>query len=70
MSHLHRDGYLEERNGMVLVPMKWYIILNVNYIVIQKIQWMYLSIFILMLDSQAGLVEGFFSLLRMAFFND
>ena len=43
----------------------------VNYIFIQKIllgiHWMYLSISILMLDSQAGQVEGLFSLPKCYF---
>ena len=46
----------------------------VNYIVIQKIllwiQWTYLLISNVLLDSQVGQVEGLFSLPEMLFFHD
>ena len=52
----------------------WLFKVAVNYIIIHKIplwiQWMYLSISILMIDSQVRQVEGLFSLPDMPFFHD
>ena len=52
----------------------WLFKVAVNYVVIWKILlwilWMYLSISIIMLDSQAGQVEGLYSLPEMPFFRD
>ena len=52
----------------------WLFKVAVNCIVIQKIllwiQWMYLLISIVMIDSQAGQVEGLFSMPEMPFLHD
>ena len=66
--------YIFLANFVSAFTLQWLFKVAENYIVISKIllwiQWRYLPISILLIDSQGGQVEGLFSLPKMLFFRD